>query len=144
MRHVVRLNVGEPQERVAALYSDPRNNPKWMHDVDRCEPLSGEPGAIGSTYRLVPREGQLEFVGTVVSRRLPSEVKLLLDAPSLSVAVTATFEALPGDRTLLVSEQHYTFKGWDNKLRGFLARPAIASAHKRHMAAFRTFAESRL
>jgi hypothetical protein len=115
-----------------------------MHELDRYEPLGGQQGEVGSTYRLVPKEGDLVFVATVVYRRHPSEVRLVLDAPSVTVAVTTTFTALPGDQTLLASEETFTFKTRRDRLLGFLARPAIAKAHKRHIHAFKQFAESRL
>ena len=144
MRHKVRLIIAEPQERVATLFSDPRNSTAWMHELERYEPLTGQPGEMGSTYRLVPKEGDLVFVATVVFRRHPSEIRLKLDAPSVAVAVTTTFTALPGDQTLLVSEETFTFKSKRDRLLGFMARPAIAKAHKRHIHAFKQFAESRL
>jgi hypothetical protein len=56
---------------VAALWADPRNNVKWMNDIDRIEPISGELGMPGSKYRLVPKKEGMEFVATVISRDLP-------------------------------------------------------------------------
>ena len=144
MRHTVRLDIGEPQERVAELFSDPRKSTQWMRDIERYVPGEGEPGATGSTFRLVPKDGKPEFQVTVVLRKFPSELRLILDAPTVSVAVKATFVALPGDRTLLVSEETFTFKTARDRLMGFLSRPAIAKAHKEQMRAFKRFAESRL
>jgi hypothetical protein len=40
------------RDAVAGLFADPMNSPKWMDDIDRCEPISGTPGFPGSTYRL--------------------------------------------------------------------------------------------
>ena len=44
MRSVVDLNIQAPRDPVAALFADPMNSPKWMDDIDRCEPISGTPG----------------------------------------------------------------------------------------------------
>jgi hypothetical protein len=141
MRSVVELEVDVPQERLAALFADPDNSTRWMDDLERYEPMSGEPGMPGSTYRLVPKTGKMVFVATVISRKLPNEVRLNLDASSVAVSVTGTFVALSSDRTRLVSEEVFSFKGPFHKLFGLVAQRAIRNAHRRHMEAFKRFAE---
>ena len=74
MKDIVVVEIDAPQERVAALYADPENTTKWMDDVERYEPLSGEQGMPGSTYRLIPKQGSMVFTATVVKRNLPSEL----------------------------------------------------------------------
>jgi hypothetical protein len=64
MRSTVVVGINAPQEAVAALYADPGNNAKWMEDVERYEPLSGEQGMPGSTYRLAPKHGSMVFTAT--------------------------------------------------------------------------------
>jgi uncharacterized protein YndB with AHSA1/START domain len=141
MKNVIELDINLPRERVAALFADPRNTTKWMDDVERYEPISGEPGMPGSTYRLVPKTGKMVFVATVISRQLPDEARLTLDASSVAVSVTGTFVAVSPDRTRLVSEEVFSFKGLFNKLFGFVAQSSIRNAHRRHMEAFKRFAE---
>jgi hypothetical protein len=142
MKSVVELDINLPQRRVAELLVDPRNNPKWMDDVERIEPISGELGEPGSVYRLVPKRGKLVFVATVVSRELPAEMRLSLDAPSASVLVTCTLRKLSEQKTGLISEEIFRFKGAFNKVFGFVARGAIKRAHRRHIESFKRFAES--
>jgi uncharacterized membrane protein len=55
MKSVVQVEINAPASEVATLFADPRNSPKWMLDLDRYEPVSGEQGMPGSTYRLVPK-----------------------------------------------------------------------------------------
>ena len=57
MKSVVEVDINAPQQKVAELHADPRNNPKWMHDIARYESVSGEVGMPGSKYRLVPKKG---------------------------------------------------------------------------------------
>jgi hypothetical protein len=142
MKSVVELDINLRQAKVAELLTDPSNNPKWMDDIERIEPISGELGEPGSVYRLVPKRGQLVFVATVVTRELPSESRLSLDAPSVSVSVTGKLLKLSEEKTKLISEQVFRFKGAFNKVFGFLARGAIKGAHRRHMESFKRFAES--
>jgi len=142
MKSVVQLNIDVPQARLAGLFADPCNNPKWMDDLERIEPISGTLGEAGSVYRLVPKQGDLVFVATVLSRELPTELTLLLDAPSVSVWVSDKLLALSGQRTRLISEETFRFKGIFNKFFGLFARGAIKRAHRRHMESFKRFAES--
>jgi hypothetical protein len=142
MKSVVELDINRKQPDVARLFSNPANNPKWMDDIARIEPVRGSLGAPGSAYRLVPKRGKRVFVATVVARE-PSEVRLSLEAPGVTVAVKTELRKLAKDKTKLISEEHFTFTGTFNKLFGALARPAIKRAHRRHMESFKHFAEGK-
>jgi len=141
MKSVVDLEIHAPQARVAELFANPENSPQWMDDLSRYEAISGHPGMPGSRYRLVPKQGAMIFVATVITRDLPRRAQVNLDSPKVTVVATGTFTALPQDRTRLVSEEVFTFKGFVNKAFGVLARPAIRRAHRRHMQGFKRFAE---
>jgi hypothetical protein len=141
MRSIVVVDINAPQEEVASLYADPGNNAKWMDDVERYEPLSGEQGMPGSTYRLIPKQGSMIFTARVVSRTLPNELRLHLDASNATVDVHATLSAPADGRARLVSEEIFRFKGLWNSAFGLLARRAIRKAHRGHIEAFKRFAE---
>lgn len=142
MKSRVELDIRAPQAQLAGLFADPRNNPDWMHDIERIEPISGELGEKGSTYRMVPKRGSMVFVATVVQRALPTQLSLSLNGPSVSVAITDTFRKLSATTTRLISEEVFTFRSRLGKLLGFLSGPAIRRAHRRHMESFKQFAES--
>jgi hypothetical protein len=142
MKSIVEVDVDVPQAKVAALYANPENTTQWMDDVDRYEVISGEPGMPGSKYRLVPRKGTMVFVATVISSRLPDESRLELEASSVVVSVTGRFVALSPGRTRLISEEVFRFKGLFRTVLGLFASPAIRNAHRRHIEAFKRFAES--
>ena len=141
MRSIVVVDIDAPQEEVAALYAEPGNNAKWMDDLERYEPLSGEQGMPGSTYRLIPRHGSMVFTATVVSRNLPDDLRLRLDSSTATVDVHGTLSTLADGRTRLVSEEVFRFKGIWNSAFGLLARRAIRKVHRRHIEAFKRFAE---
>jgi hypothetical protein len=143
MKSIVELDIQVPQERLATLFADPENNMKWMDDLDRYEPVSGQPGLPGSKYRLVPKKGKMVFVATVLSRDLPNESRLSLDASNVAVSITGRFVALSPEKTRLISEEVFSFKGLVSKFFGFFAQGAIRKAHRRHMEAFKRFAEQR-
>lgn len=142
MKSVVKLTINVPQARLAELFANPVHSPQWMDDLARYEPIKGEPGTPGSIYRLVPKKGSLIFIATVVARDLPAQARVRLDGPSVTVAVTGTFEALSPGKTRMVSEEVFKFKGAAHKLLGFVARRGIKAAHRRHMEAFKRFAEA--
>ena len=141
MRSIAVVEVDAPREGVAERYIDPRNNEKWMTDLDRLDLLHGDPGMPGSAYRLISDQPHLSFVAEVVERRLPEMVRLQLDAPSLSVDIHVTFAALPGDRTRLRSTEVFRFKGLFGRAMSLFARKSIHAAHLQQMNAFKSYAE---
>ena len=131
-----------PQAKLAALFADPQQNAKWMDDLERVESLSGELGMPGSKYRLVPKRGRMVFVATVIARNLPAESHLRLEASSVAVSVKGTFVALSSDRTRLTSEEVFEFRGPLHQIVGFFAQGVVRRVHRRHMEAFKRFAEA--
>jgi hypothetical protein len=144
MKSVVKLDIQAPRDEVALLFADPTNNPKWMHDLDRCEPIAGSVGMPGSTYRMVPKKGDMVFVATVLSRDLPEEVRLLLDGKDVVVSITDRFRATPQGVTTMLSEEDFRFKSRFRRVFGFVAQRSVRNAHRRHMEAFKHFAEQQV
>ena len=141
MRSNIVVDIDAPKHIAAALYADPRNNTAWMDDVERCEPVTGEQGMPGSSYRLIPRDGKHTFTATVVGRNLPYELKLSLDSPTVKVDVQAHFTTLPDGRPRMASDETIQFKRPLSRAFGLLVRPVIHKAHRHHMQAFKNFAE---
>lgn len=141
MRSVAVLEIDAPRDSVAERYADPRNNDRWMNELERYEALSGEPGVAGSRYRLISDQPHLNFVVTVVERHLPDSVKLRLEAPSLSVDIHVTFADLRGERTRLESTEVFRFKGLFGRAMSLFARKSIHAAHLQRMKAFKAYAE---
>ena len=142
MKSVVEVEINRPQKEAAKLYADPRNNVKWMHDVARYEPLSGEQGMPDSTYRLVPKEGDRIFVATVVERNLPDELKLQLKSSDVDIEVRGTFRSLSPIKTKFIAEQVYTFKDADEETVNPSVKDDIKAVHRRHIEDFKRFAEN--
>jgi hypothetical protein len=142
MKSIVELEINVHQARLAELFADPENNTKWMDDLDRYEPMSGTPGMPGSKYRLIPKTGSMIFIVTVIARDLPDESRLILEASNVEISVSVRFVALSPEETKLISEEVFSFKGIFNKVFGFVAQRTIRNAHRRHMEAFKRFAEN--
>jgi hypothetical protein len=146
MKSIVELEIEAPLEKVAGLLADPANMTKWMDDLERVEPVSGEPGMPGSTFRMIGKAGgpQSNFVVTVTARTLPEILGWKLQSPSVDVAIADTFTALSARRTKLVSEEVFRFHSVFNTLFGFLALSTIRKHHRRHIQSFKRFAEDTL
>jgi len=140
MRSVVQVVIDASRKEVATLLADPTNSKRWMLDLDRYEPISGKPGMPGSVYRLVGKDGATQFTATVI-RRLPNELHLNLVASKVTVDVHGVLSTLPDGRTRLASVEVFTFKGVWNKAYGVFARPVIHKTHRKHIEAFKEFAE---
>jgi hypothetical protein len=141
MKSVIEVDIHAPQVEVAALFTDPARNTVWMDDIDRVEPIAGDLGTVGSKYRLIPKKGDMVFTATVLAKTLPHEAKLRLEASTTTVEVLGRFVATSRETTRLISEEVFRFKGLGGKVIGLLARSAIRRAHRRHIEAFRRFAE---
>ena len=143
MKSVVEVDINVSQARLAALFADPRLVPEWKDDVERYEPIRGDHGMAGSRYRLIPKTGPMVFDVTVQARNIPTELRLLLEASTVTIAARATFTAVDSTRSRLRSEEKFMFKGLLRHIVGFSARGAIRMAHARHIDAFKRFAEQR-
>ncbi len=142
MKSVVDLQIDAPRERVAKLFADPALMPQWMDDLERVEPITGEPGMPGSQFRLVAKEGGMDFVATILARDLPDELRLRLDAPTVAVAISGRLIAASPATTRLISEEVFRFQGLFGRVIGVLARRTIRRTHRRHIEAFQRLAES--
>jgi uncharacterized protein YndB with AHSA1/START domain len=143
MKSTVELEINAPLEKVTALLADPSSMTKWMDDLERVEPLSGEFGMPGSKFRMVGKAGsqQSNFIVTVTARTLPETFGLKLQSPSVDVVITDTFTTLSARRTKLVSEEVFSFHGLFNTLFGLLAQNTIRKHHRQHIESFKRFAE---
>jgi uncharacterized protein YndB with AHSA1/START domain len=143
MKSVIAVEINAPPSKVAELFDNPQGFRHWMDDVARVEPLNGGSRVReGSAFRLVPTKGGRAFVGRIVDSDPPHRSQLTLDASTVSIDITGTFFRMSDNRTQLVSEEQFGFKGPFGHLLGLFGRPAIRRAHRRHMDAFKRFAEA--
>ena len=131
-----------PLADVAELLANPVNYQKWMDDLDRCEPATGELGLPGSTFRLIPKDRRERlFVATVLTRELPAEVSLILRADDVEVTVVARMSAIDENRTKLVHNELFALKGMGDAPVPEASQNAMRGAHRHHVMALKAFAE---
>jgi hypothetical protein len=140
VKSTVVVDVDAPPKEVASLFADPSINVQWMHEIERYEPISGRQGMPGSVYRLIPKHGSTSYTATIV-KRFPDQLYLNLEADNVSVEVHGIIRTLENGRTRLISKENFKFKGVWNKVYGVLTSPIIRNVHRRHINAFKAFAE---
>jgi hypothetical protein len=140
VKSTVVVDVDAPPKEVASLFADPSINVQWMHEIERYEPISGKQGMPGSMYRLIPKHGSTLFTATIV-KRFPDQLYLNLEADNVTVEVHGIVRTLDNGRTRLISKENFKFKGVWNKVYGVLASPVMRITHRRHINAFKAFAE---
>lgn len=144
MRSVVTVEIDRPKDELTDLLADMSTSVKWMDDLQSFEHLAGAPGAPGSTSRLVFNGNgkPTVFIATQLESTSPDEVCSLLDSSMVSIEATGRLIAITDSKTKYVSEQTFNFKGFFNKLAGFLARPVIKKQQHKHAVGFKQFAEA--
>jgi len=143
MTSIIELELNISQEKLAALFTDPKFSLEWMDDVGKIEPLQGDLGKPGSTYRMIPKKGNFIFTARVGSQELPKQAKIELEASFVSVFITGKFIAMSANRSRLISEEIFVFKGFIGKMMGFFGAGSVKKAHRKHLESFKAVAERR-
>lgn len=153
MRYTVSIEIALPRERTVQLLADPANIPKWLRGLVSHDPISGAPGQVGTTSRVVLTMGRQTFTCTeTVTRREPADLRHIPDGSVVhfdleivgegmwSVQRDRLTDAGPG-RTLWESESEYRFGGLLMRWVGRLMRRSFVQQSRRHMQDFKAFAE---
>lgn len=74
MKYELSIVIEAPRDRVLAIFTDPARAAEWQPGLLSITPVSGPPGAVGSTARLVFRQGKgrMEMIETITVRDLPA------------------------------------------------------------------------
>jgi hypothetical protein len=153
MKYTVSIEIALPRERVVQLLADPAHFPEWLRGLVLHEPLTGAPGQVGTTSRVVMRMGRQQVECTeTITRREPVD---LHDIPSTTVvrfdreivvegmwsAVRDRLTEAGPQRTLWRSESEYRFSGVLMRLVGLLMPGTFRKQSRQHMRDFQAFAE---
>jgi hypothetical protein len=153
MKYTESIQISLPREQVVQLIADPANIPKWLRGLVVHEPISGTPGEVGTTSRVVLQMGQQKFEGIeTVTRREPADLREIpkesvvhyereiVGEGMWSIARERFTEAGP-DKTLWESENEYRFSSRVMRLVGLLMPGAFRKQSRAHMQDFKAFAE---
>jgi hypothetical protein len=144
MKFCCEIDIDLPREKVIELFDNPENMKHWQPGLMSFEPLSGTPGQPGAKSRLKYKMGQreIEMIETITVRNLPDEFSGTYEAKGVFNLVSNHFKPLPGDRTLIVSDNEFRLSGF-MKLFGLLMPGSFSKESYKHLQRFKEFAESR-
>ena len=153
MRYTVSIEIDLPREQVVRLVSDPAGFPRWLRGLVSHEPVSGQPGEVGTRSRVVFRSGeqQLEAVETI-TRRDPADPADIASATvvhydreivgaGMSSVARERFTEAGAQKTLWESENEYRFDGLLMKVVGLVMPGAFRKQSRQHLEDFKAFAE---
>jgi uncharacterized membrane protein len=142
VRYTEEIEIALPREEVVRLFLDPASLPKWQKGLQSVEPLSGEPGQVGSRTRVVFQTGRrrMEIIETITHNSLPDAFHANYDAKGVhNVCENYLYEVEP-DRTRWVSPNVFEFSG-PMKIVGALLRGSFPKETRAQMRRFKQFAE---
>lgn len=142
MKFAIEIEINKPIDKVVELFDDPENLDKWMEGLISFEHISGTAGQVGARSKLKFKMGkrEMEMIETVTVRDLPNEFSGTYEANGVFNIVKNKFIALPNNRTKLINEQEFQFKGF-MKFISFLMPGMFKKQSLKYLTAFKNFAE---
>lgn len=142
MKYTQSITINKSINEVVALFDSVENLYEWMDGLQSFEPLSGTPGEVGATAKLVFKMGkrELEMIETITAKNLPSEFSGTYDAKGVHNIVRNFFEPIDENTTKYTSENEFQFKGI-MKVIAFIMPGAFKKQSYKYLEAFKAFAE---
>ena len=141
--YTVEIEIALPRERVVELFDEPENLYKWQTGLQSFEHLSGEPGQVGATSKLVYLNGKhrIELLETITDRNLPDEFSGTYEWSGGRNTLQNRFIALGPDRTRWESTCDYEFKSLMLKAMGALLPGTFRKQNLSFLKNFKAFCE---
>lgn len=142
MKYTVEIEINKPIDEVVKLFNCEDNLFKWMEGLQSIEHLTGEPGAKGSTSKLIFKQGkrEMEMLETVISLNLPEEFIASYEARGVYNLAKTRFLPLGDHKTKYLSEQEFQLKGLI-KVFGWIMPGAFKKQTEKYLQMFKEFAE---
>ncbi len=145
MKYICTIEIERPITEVVKLWSDEKHYDQWQDGFQSIDVLSGTPGAIGTTSKILLQHGKrkMELIETIISNNLPTEKKALYEHVHMTNTQTTMFEAISENITRYISEVEYTkFNGFFPKLMGRFFSGVFKKQSQKWMEQFKVFAEN--
>lgn len=137
------IQINRPVSEVWDAFLEPMNTVRWQDSLVSVETITGEDGQVGSSARLVYRDGgrRLEMTETVLEREERAILALDISRPCAVMQVVNRFEPLSSGHTVWTQEVQFTFRGWA-RLIAKLYIPSIVTETEADMARFKELLEA--
>lgn len=147
MKFSFKVQIEKPIQAVSELFQNDALRKNWMPSFISIEPLKGEPGAEGSTARIMfeTPEGPNELIETIVVNTLPHEFSGLYEHKHMVNVMTNKFTKISETETLYETEVEYTkFIGFMPKIMSKLVPGMFKKPVKKQLDDFKAYAEKHL
>ena len=142
MNYTVEIEINKPIDEVVKLFDNEDNLFKWMEGLQSIEHLTGEPGANGSTAKMIFKQGkrEIQMIETVISLNLPEEFIASYEAKGVYNLAKVSFLPIGDNKTKYVTEQEFQLKGF-MKVFGWIMPGAFKKQTAKYLQKFKEFAE---
>ena len=143
MKYTQEIEIDLPRERVAALFMDTANLPKWQPGFVSMTPVSGEPGTEGAVSALVYKMGkrEIEMTETILRWNPPEQFDGIYEAKGIKNWQYNRIEPVGDSKTKWISTSEFQFKGF-MKLMALLMPGAFKKQSRKYLEQFKAFAEA--
>ena len=142
MKYTLEIELQLPRKQVIALFDSTDNLYKWQPELRSFEHLSGTPGQVGATSKMIYQMGKREVVmiETIIKRELPDRFEGTYAAKGVFNIVKNQFID-KGPTTLWKVEQEFQFSGF-MKIMAFFMKGAFKKQSQLFLTRFKDFAEA--
>ncbi len=114
MKHKGAIEINQTLEKVAALFSDPRNLKEYQDGFVKKELISGEQGEVGSVSKMIYKHGKQDMIltETITKNELPHSFEAYYHHKHMDNTMKCNFTALDDKTTKYEFEYEYTRIDW--------------------------------
>lgn len=144
MKFKCQVDIDLPREKVIELFDSVDNLKHWQDGFISFEHLTGEPGEVGSTARMMyEMNGRpMELIETVTVKNFPDEFSGTYVHKHMTNSMVNKFEWLASDKTRWTAEIEYTqLNGFMIKMMAFLMPGIFKKQTQKWLNQFKAFAE---
>ena len=114
MKYTCEITIDLPRDRVVELMDSVENMYKWQDGLQDVEPLSGEPGQVGSKMILHQKVGSkvIPITETVTRRDLPDSIAFTYETKGVFNPLANTFSETDDGRTIWRIDTEFQCSGF--------------------------------
>ena len=114
MKYKGYIDINKPQNKVADLFSNPKNNKEYQDGFLKKELISGQSGKDGAVSKMYYKFGKrdMELTETIIANRLPESYEAFYHHPHMDNTMKCRFLPLNDNRTRYEYEFEYTRVSW--------------------------------
>ena len=144
LHYIQEIEINSDIKSVAKLLSDPNNMINYMDGIESYNVTKGKINQVGTESEIIALMGdeKLKMKEIVIIANLPLEKKVTYSTDNGLNIVTNKLEKISPNKTKLINEQEFKFKGY-MKIISFFIPSAFKKQSKTMLERFKKFAEEK-